>query len=83
MDRSQKSIKLVDITPSIDVKLYDNNTVACDYLTSNKDVRIYYPLNKYSIVIKDIDIEVKKKNTHVIQYSHNVYKNLSWTMQNL
>ena len=65
-----------------------------EYLTSNKDVKIFYPSNKYSIVIKDPDNNVKPTLdayelavTHSMvqstNYSHNKYKNLSWAMQNL
>ena len=94
MGKTNKSSKLVDIIPSTDFKLYDNYTVTCEYLTNNKDVKIYYPSNKYSIVIKDIDYNLTKKldvdkpavkneTTYSTNYSHNIYKKLSWTMQNL
>ena len=87
-----KSSKIVDIIQSPDAKLYDTYTVRCEYLTQNKDVKLYYPLNKYSIVINDCEHEVNPsicelgqstKDLPVINYSPNVYKNLSWTMQNL
>jgi hypothetical protein len=94
MNKMEKSSKIVDITPSIDAKLYNSYTVTCEYLTSNKDVKIYYPSNKYSIVIKDrysnlnntlgvSEPGVKNETKQAINYSHNVYKNLSWAMQNL
>jgi hypothetical protein len=92
--KTRKISKIVDIIASTDAKLYDTYTVTCEYLTSNKDVKIFYPSNKYSIVIKDPDNNVKPTLdayelavTHSMvqstNYSHNKYKNLSWAMQHL
>ena len=54
--------KMIDILPLNGANLYDTYSVKCEYLTPNKDVKIYYPSNKYSIVVNNCNYYSKSYN---------------------